>query len=242
LIGAFILSIDGVPVYSTDEVESALSATLVNASGVDDCSVVITFAIDKSLQRDCLHSMTKSALQADQICHVASVIHSGTSPSRDVFDSGEHIKDLPILGEAFASHLEDIMCHPSLISHVSGPSLKQLLATSPKLTRRILMGRPDWNEWQAAEHTQLDAHHKHHTFGQPMSRPKICTALRAVWNYVLKWNNEKKARICCDGRPLSLNSQSQRCKFSSCYLHCMCITNGHEALYRLICSTRLLCL
>lgn len=28
--------------------------------------------------------------------------------------------------------------------------------------------------------------------------------MRAVWNYVIKWDGVKKARICCDGRPLAL--------------------------------------
>ena len=61
-----------------------------------------------------------------------------------------------------------------------------------------------WGETVLAEHTQLDAHHKHRMFGDPMPHPKICTALHAMWNYVLKWNNDKKAQICCDGQPLSL--------------------------------------
>jgi hypothetical protein len=169
LIGAFILSVNGIPILSKDEVESALSAVLVNASGVNDHSVTITFASDKCLRRDCLHSITKSALQSDQICHVASIVTSSHAHvAHDIFDSGERKSELPVLDEYFASHLEDLICHPSLILPVPNASVQQMIATSPKLTRRILMGRADWKEWHAAEHVQLDAHQKHKTFGQPM--------------------------------------------------------------------------
>jgi len=188
LIGAYILSVHGTPVTSMSEVTAALSSILVDASAVDNHTVTISFMIDSNYRQDSLHTMTNSALQADQICWVATVLSVATTnvpDTHNIHDSGEFLKDLPHLDDTFASHLEDIMCHPSLLANVPGVSIKQLLDTAPKLTRHILLGRSNWSEWHAAEHAQLDAHHKHRTFGSPMACPKICTALRAVWNYIL---------------------------------------------------------
>jgi hypothetical protein len=93
LIGAIILSVNGVPTTSKKDVDAALSSALVTASGNHDYKVDIVFAIDKNYHRDALHSMTNSALQADQICHVASIVEpclaSTSTPIHDVLDTGE---------------------------------------------------------------------------------------------------------------------------------------------------------
>lgn len=155
LIGAFILQVNGIIVTNKHDVESALSPILVDASGNRDFTVSITFAVDKSYCRESLHSMTNSALQADQLCRIAAVVlptSKASSPSSDVLDSGEHLDYLPVLDDFFVEHLDDLLSSPSLLSHVSGPSIQQLLSTAPRLTRRILLGREDWSEWNAAEH------------------------------------------------------------------------------------------
>jgi Reverse transcriptase (RNA-dependent DNA polymerase). len=103
-----------------------------------------------------------------------------------------------------ATHLDDIIAQPSLFPSTLGVSIHQLLTSAPCLTRPILLGRDDCEAWHAAERAQLDTHHAHRTFGKLMIRPKLCTALRAIWNYVMKWDGERKARICCNGRVLSL--------------------------------------
>jgi hypothetical protein len=36
-----------------------------------------------------------------------------------------------------------------------------------KLTRRILLDQPDWDEWAALEFTQLDQYARQHMFGHP---------------------------------------------------------------------------
>lgn len=204
LIGAFILSVDGVPVYSQDDVSAALSAQLVSASGQNDVDVNITFAIDKNLRKNVMSSMTHSALQADQICRIASVL-SPPAPSNvhDIHDSGEYVADLPILDDLFVDYLDDLLSSPSLVAQPP-PVIRKLISQPTRLTRRLLLRRPDWSEWLAAEHKQLDVHRLHNMFGKPCPRPARAIVLRAVWNYTEKWNGDKKARMCCDGRVLRL--------------------------------------
>jgi hypothetical protein len=171
LIGAFILSVNTVPVLSKPDIDAALSAALVQSSGGEDAMITIRFAVDKSFHRETMHSMTHSALQSDQLCRIAAVMMPKKPPYRphlDIYDSGERVDDLPALDDAFAAHLDDIISAPSLLSPAPTVSIRQLLATAPRLTRRILLCRDDWKEWNAAEHVQLDAHHTHRTFGKPM--------------------------------------------------------------------------
>jgi hypothetical protein len=118
------------------------------------------------------------------------------------------LDDLPVLDDAFAAHLDDIIFAPSLLPPAPGVSIQQLLGTAPWLMQCVLLGCDDWKEWNAAEHAQLDAHHAHQTFGKPMIWPQICCTLRAIWNYVIKWTGERKACICCDGRPLRLRGSN----------------------------------
>jgi hypothetical protein len=205
LIGAFILSVDGVPVYTKNEVDAALSAVLVNSSDHQHLLVKITFAIDKDLRKNVMTSMTNSALQSDQICHIAALLAPthDVPNAHDIQDTGESIDDLPILQDSFVDYLDDLLTQPSLL--VKEPSLIQQVVSNPsRLTHCILLCRPDWPDWFAAEHKQLDVHHLHKMFGKPCPRPCKAIVMRAVWNYVVKWNGEKKARMCCDGRVLRL--------------------------------------
>jgi hypothetical protein len=166
--------------------------------------------------------MTNSALQSDQICHIASVILTPSNvhpPIHDVHDSGEQVDHLPVLDDSFAAHLDDLLSQPSLLMCAPGTSIQQLISDPALLTHCVLKGHSDWPEWNAAEHAQLNTHHAHHTFGKLMIRPKIYTALRPVWNYVMKWNGEKKARICCDGHLLSLRGmQLVHAIYNACVL------------------------
>jgi len=64
------------------------------------------------------------------------------------------------------------------------------------------MARDDFDEWLNAEFKQLDRHEADGMFGDPCPRPRLAIVLRSIWTYMLKWNDERKARHCCDGRPL----------------------------------------
>ena len=108
----FIINVSGVlPVLSKTDVDSALSAALVESSGESNATVIICFAINKSYYHEGLHSsMTNAALQSDQICRIATIVQSQPKiypPHHDICDTGEHVADLPMLDNAFAAHLDD---------------------------------------------------------------------------------------------------------------------------------------
>jgi hypothetical protein len=136
LIGAFILSVANDPVVMKMDVDAALSAALllVRSSGGADAMITIRFAVDKSFHRETMHSMTNSTLQSDQLCRIAAVLMPKQSihpPHHDIHDSGECLDDLPILDNAVATHLDDLISTPSLLCPAPGVSIRQLLALAP---------------------------------------------------------------------------------------------------------------
>ena len=70
-----------------------------------------------------------------------------------------------------------------------------------KLTRRILMKRDDWNEWQASEAKQLNQYVEQGMFGEPEPRPSRANILCLIWTYLIKTDGTKKSRCCCNGNP-----------------------------------------
>jgi hypothetical protein len=73
--------------------------------------------------------------------------------------------------------------------------------SSPKLTRKYIMGQPDAQQWIEAEFKQLDTHDRDKMYGRPCPRPQYAIVLRSIWTYSRKTTGEYKARQCMDGRP-----------------------------------------
>jgi hypothetical protein len=74
--------------------------------------------------------------------------------------------------------------------------------STSQFTRRQLKTRDDFDQWLDAEFKQLDRHEADGMFGEPCPRPYLAIVLRSIWNYMIKWDGTRKARHCCDGRPL----------------------------------------
>jgi hypothetical protein len=88
---------------------------------------------------------TNSALQSEQLCRIAAVMMSrepNLPHHHDIHDSGERLDDLPVLDDAFAAHLDDIISAPSLLPPAPGVSIQQLLGTAPWLMQRVLFSSP----------------------------------------------------------------------------------------------------
>jgi hypothetical protein len=64
------------------------------------------------------------------------------------------------------------------------------------------MSQQDFPDWLASEFKQLDRHESDGMYGEPCPRPHLAIVLRSIWSYSIKWDGEKKARQCMDGRPL----------------------------------------
>jgi hypothetical protein len=191
LIGCFILCIGDDIITDKQSAEAALSRHLVDSSSTTEpYTVNITFASDKALLRDDHVDVEPSPIQLDQICHISTIIETGEEWKYQTtidLDWVEYFDNLVYSVGAKAPSIED-----EGINKVS----------TSQFTRRQLMAQGDFQEWLQAEFKQLDRHEEDGMFGDPCPRPALAIILRSIWSYVLKWNGEKKARHCCDGRPL----------------------------------------
>ena len=189
LIGAFILTINDDIVMDRSETEAALSRCLVDYDHtIGDVYVSITFAHDRSLIRqhidpDLPHP---SPIQLDQICHLSQI-----------YETGEEFKYQPHLDIEWVQYFNNLLATMPDEHHLAINK-----TSSSQFTRKQLMSRPDFPQWQEAEFRQLDTHDSDRMFGDPCPRPSYAIVLRSIWSYSMKWDGTKKARHCGDGRPL----------------------------------------
>jgi hypothetical protein len=68
-------------------------------------------------------------------------------------------------------------------------------------TKKQLLKRSDWHEWEQGQFKQLDQYWNQGMFGNPLPLPKNSNALRMLWRYNLKACGTKKSRMVCNGSP-----------------------------------------
>ena len=69
-----------------------------------------------------------------------------------------------------------------------------------KLTRKKLVTTPDWPEWLAKEHEQLDQYDSQGMFGEPVHITDPSLVFDFVWTYTVKeLDGRKKSRATLDG-------------------------------------------
>ena len=68
-------------------------------------------------------------------------------------------------------------------------------------TKKQLMKRADWPEWQQGIHKQLNQYWDQGMFSNPMPLPQNANALHMLWRYNLKACGTKKCRMVCNGSP-----------------------------------------
>ena len=68
-----------------------------------------------------------------------------------------------------------------------------------RLTRKVLMQREDWADWQKSEEKQLDAYDEQKMFSEPCELPPNANVLNLLWVYLVKVDGTKKARCVCNG-------------------------------------------
>ena len=75
----------------------------------------------------------------------------------------------------------------------------------PKLTRRLLQQRDDWEDWESSEFLQLDQYQKQDMFSDPGPLPsnteEEINILPMIWTYLIKVCGRKKARCVANGAP-----------------------------------------
>jgi hypothetical protein len=192
LIGCFVLYIGEDLISDKQSADAALSRHLVDAStSSHPYKLSIIFASDKSLLRSTNDDYSDpSPIQLDQICHISSVL-----------ETGEEVKYQTRLDMDWVKYFDDLVNSTPIQTNGSYGDTIGKVSTS-QFTRRQLMAHDDFDEWLNAEFKQLDRHEANGMFGEPCPRPYLAVVLRSIWSYMLKWNGERKARHCCDGRPL----------------------------------------
>ena len=71
-------------------------------------------------------------------------------------------------------------------------------------TRKQLLQRPDWLDWEASECLQLDQYERQNMFGPPGPIPTDVikySILPMIWVYLIKVDGRKKARCVANGAP-----------------------------------------
>jgi hypothetical protein len=68
-------------------------------------------------------------------------------------------------------------------------------------SKKQLIKRHDWSEWQQGIYKQLDMYWNQGMFNNPMPLPNNANALHMLWRYNLKACSTKKCRVVCNGSP-----------------------------------------
>jgi hypothetical protein len=204
-IGAFVVSVDGLAVFTCASILAALAAVAAS----DATSFTIVFAPERYIP---VHSRPNDSplhLSVDQL----RVIHALRS-SVDARSIPE-VPEAPVRSpsESVLSHDYFTLMMRSLNTTVFGTEAEQALGS---FTRRKLKLLANWNDWLAAEGKQLDSMAKQEMYGPPVYPPPGAIILRQHWNYSIKSDGTRKARNCCDGSPRAAPELNLANTYSSC--------------------------
>jgi hypothetical protein len=139
LIGCFILCIDDDIIMNSASAQAIFGRYLVDASDCTDSPTInITFASDKSLLRCSDPHLEPAPIQLDQICHISSLS-----------DTGEETKYQARIDFDWIAYFDALVEAPTSNSlPISDESINKV--STSQFTRRQLMTRPDFVEWQQA--------------------------------------------------------------------------------------------
>ncbi|MFN9979288.1 MAG: hypothetical protein ACK53Y_05210, partial [bacterium] len=82
---------------------------------------------------------------------------------------------------------------PTAIYNIPGEEV------AASFTKKQLLKRPDWSDWEVAQFKQLDQYWNQGMFSNPLPLPKNSNALRMLWRFNLKACGTKKSRMVCNG-------------------------------------------
>jgi len=68
-------------------------------------------------------------------------------------------------------------------------------------TKRQLLKRDDWPDWERSQYKQLDQYWDQGMFSEPLPLPHNANALHMLWRFNLKVCSTKKSRMVCNGSP-----------------------------------------
>lgn len=201
LRGAYLTSVNGIPVTSVSDVEAAVA----KARNYSEETMKFGFA---TIDKQAMHSQHGiPQLYHDQLNVVGQHLwHLRHDP--------QFVPDV----EDYLPLLEVLRKDPTLITKEEQVDLFEKLRLTPedqrdfqslfrlcslkkqrKLTRKFLMESSEWNEWEECEFKQLDDYEAQDTFEEPTHPPSGANLLSLLWVYLVKDDGRKKARCVCNG-------------------------------------------
>ena len=81
------------------------------------------------------------------------------------------------------------------------PTLKAEPELAQSFTKKQLLKRDDWPDWERSQYKQLDQYWEQGMFSSPLPLPHNANALHMLWRFNLKVCGTKKSRMVCNGSP-----------------------------------------
>ena len=217
-LGAYIISIAGQPVMTSEELEKVMNELAVDRPE----EVAIVLAPERKDLIDKRHAHAHGQINA---LYSASVINGIINEGRGSEDVQKQAASRPL--EVPDMKVAQLLCHHSpeeneglnftgteentlmnLVYRVNQLHNEHMTEEEKELrafTRRNLMRLSNWKEaWDPAFDDQLNNHFKAGALGIPVERPihtpeKPVNILRLQWVNVVKDSGKRKARACIDG-------------------------------------------
>ena len=92
-------------------------------------------------------------------------------------------------------------------------------------TRRQLLKRDNWKDWEASEKLQLDQYERQKMFGSPGPLPDTgedYSVLPMIWVYLIKVDGRTKARCVANGAPHLKGTITQANTYAACLEQAAC--------------------
>jgi hypothetical protein len=169
-IGAFIVSVNGLAVFTCASITTALAAV----AATDDTSLTIFFAPEHFP----VHSLPNDSpihLSVDQLRMIYAICTSAAAGSMP------EVSEAPVQSpcEPELSHDDFTLVMHSLNTTVFGIEAEQALGSFSCHKLKLL---DNWTGWLVAEGKQLDSMAKQETHGPPVQPPPGKRILRQHWN------------------------------------------------------------
>jgi hypothetical protein len=209
-IGAYIVSVDGVPVFSRDSVIAALTAVATS----DAVSFTIVFAPDRYTPIHSRPNDNPLHLSVDQLRLIYSIRSAPLTVAPSLVPNATAPEPRTAIMHEPLPHDQLLLMMRSLNTTAFGTEKEQALGS---FTRRKLQRLSNWKDWHLAEAKQLDSMAKQEMYGPAVYPPAGAIILQQHWNYSIKADGTRKARNCCDGSPRA----APALKLANTYLSCI---------------------
>jgi Reverse transcriptase (RNA-dependent DNA polymerase) len=200
-IGAFLVAINGVPVFSLEDATTAFR-------GIRDAPDTPTLLVTLSPERQPpLRDLREPFVFGIDQLRAVNSIRTATHDSLDALSDDT---------------LTLLVASLTTATPPTTPSQNVASDDTPEralghLTRRKLLQLSTWPAWQEAIFEQLDNMAKQDMYGTAVTPPPDAIILRQHWTYIIKKDGRRKARQCCDGsKRAAPQLQNAERTFASC--------------------------